>query len=110
MLEFRALLQQAIAKDEVVIPCESKREANNLRQRFYRYREALRKSPVDELNLLIDHIHFELVDNVLTLNYFNPDLKLMENIHDDVRERTKDNRTAQRNNAGEGRQQQSKDN
>lgn len=83
MIEFRALLQQAIAKDEVVIPCDSHREANNLRQRFYRYKDLIRKNNNDELNLLIDHIHLELEDNILTLNYYNPNLKLMENIHDD---------------------------
>lgn len=82
MLEFRALLQKAIADDEVVIALESRREANNLRQRFYRYKDTIRKNPSDELNLLIDHIHFELDDKVLTLNYYNPNLKLMENIHD----------------------------
>jgi len=80
---FRIVFIKAFAGEVVSIPRESLRDANNLRQRFYRYRDKVREDATDEFNLLVDHLIFELGSKSLTIKYHNPNAEILENLNDD---------------------------
>ena len=83
MTALSVILQKTVAEGKVTIPCKSYSEANNLRQRFYRHREAIRKEADNPLNLVVDKIHFIIDDRKLILEYDDKDEKLLEAINDD---------------------------
>lgn len=82
MIEFRLIFQKAFAGEEVRIPHSFPGAANNLRQRFYRYRDKVREDASDEFNLLVDYLHFELQGRELVISYNNPNEKLLEIAND----------------------------
>ena len=79
MLEYRILFQQTLAgKGPIRLELASKREAYNLRQKFYRYREQIRNNPSDELAVLVDQLKFELGGNVLRILHNIPPTAVIE--------------------------------
>lgn len=84
MMEIRRIFQSACADGEVVLTCINEREANNLRQRFYRYRDKIRGQS-DPLSLVVDYIHFELSGNMLTVAYREPLEHIRETTDDNNR-------------------------
>lgn len=82
MTEFRLLFQKAFADEVVRVPCTARHEAGNLRQRLYRYRDMIRADDSDKLNLLVDHLHFELGVRELIITYYNPNEKILEALND----------------------------
>ncbi|MCK5644196.1 MAG: hypothetical protein KAJ19_25580 [Gammaproteobacteria bacterium] len=81
MIEYRALFLKAVAGDPARVTCDNSTDANNLRQKFYRYRDKLRDSD-DELNLIADNFQFELDGCELVISYNNPE-NLLEALNDD---------------------------
>ena len=80
MIEYRAILQQAFKGEVVHIFCGPPPAANNLRQKFYRYRHSIKNSE-DELALLVNDLVFTLGKQELIIKFNNPQ-NLLEAIHD----------------------------
>ena len=76
-------LSIAIRDGEFYIANDSNNDANNMRQRFYRYRENIRLNPKNTLYLLVDDLHFEINGRTLVITYNNPNQKILESINDD---------------------------
>lgn len=79
-MERRAILQKALAEGSVVIDCGDWISAYNLRQKLYRYRNLIRNDSKDELQLLVEHLRFEVGSTTLKITYEQPDKLLVENL------------------------------
>jgi len=80
MIEYQAIFQQAFKGETVHIFCGPPPAANNLRQKFYRYRISIKNSE-DELALLVDDLVFTLGKQELIISFNNPQ-NILEAIHD----------------------------
>ncbi len=81
-------LSQAISEGEVIIAKESFREAYNLRQRFYRFREFLRDED-HTLSAVADQFKFEVQGNKLRIIF--EQLDYLGESNDDVKNSSKRN-------------------
>ncbi len=67
------VLKKAILQGQVSATYDSAQHAENVRQRFYRYREKLRQSPMNPLALLADDFSFLLDGPKLIVSYKHAD-------------------------------------
>lgn len=84
MLQFQAIIQSAASGKRVAVVSDSARDANNMRQRFYRYRDKIRLDSAHPLNLVIDHIQFSVEGNSVIITYSDPTLLILENPNDNT--------------------------
>lgn len=78
MIELRSIFLLAIAGEgeDISLACESNNEANNIRQKLYRYRDKIRATTSDELNLLVDYLEFSVSGKLLLISYKPPETLL----------------------------------
>lgn len=71
MNELRSVFMRAIGapNQKILLAFRKERDAVNLRQRLYRYRDKIRSDPSDALNLLVDKLHFELSDKGVLIKF-----------------------------------------
>lgn len=88
MFILRAILLRAIEEGEASAEFNTERQAENVRQRLYRYRSQVRKTEGDALALLVDDLTFSLNGKVISITYnrSNEEIanKFLESSNDDA--------------------------
>lgn len=79
---FDMALEEAIKHGSFTIKLMDYSEAANMRQRFYRYREAMRSAPINPLYIHADEFVFKLKYRSLEIIYSSKNNPILESLND----------------------------
>lgn len=81
-LSLEISLHKAMEETSFQIECKSNQQANNYRQRFYRFRDKIRGDSTHPLNLVIDSFQFHLNGKSLIVSFSDTEIWEKVNEHE----------------------------